>query len=78
MRHSALERLNAPGFLIFQRFFNGPVKTSSRKVRFKARIDGVRMVLVQPDIELLDLVRSQMVYGAFDFLNGAQLHDFVL
>src|SRR5580704_13073464 len=74
MRHSALERPSAPGFLIFQRSLNRGVETARCKIRLKARINAVRMMLIEPEVEFLDLFRSQTVYSAFDFLNGVRLH----
>jgi hypothetical protein len=75
--HKPLERADAPFFLVFQRAVNGGVKTTGGEVSGQTCIDALRVILVQPEAELLDFCRTQRLDRAFNFFDGVRSHVYL-
>jgi hypothetical protein len=54
--------------VIGQRSIDTVVDASSLEIGFKLRINRLRITLVKPPIQFINLLLRQRVYGAFDFL----------
>src|SRR5271165_4758088 len=67
-RHT-LEELCVAGFMIGQSAINTIVDASGLKIGFELRVDQLRMALVKPPVQFIQLLRRERVCGAFDFLN---------
>jgi Enoyl-(Acyl carrier protein) reductase len=67
-----LNRLNAAVLFVGQSAANRLVQTACRQVGLHASIDGLRMALVKPRIQLAQLLRRQRIYRTFDFLKRVQ------
>src|SRR5262245_29608540 len=67
--HAGLEWLNAPALFVVQCAGNGVVQTTRGKVGLKARVDGLRVVLIQPRIKFGQLLRRQRSDSVFDLLD---------
>jgi hypothetical protein len=78
MEHRGLERPHPAGILIVQGTLDGLVEMARRKVGLNTGIDGLRMALFQPPVELFHLLRAELIDCAFDFLNRTQRHDLTI
>jgi len=63
-----LKRLNSTILFVAQRTLDSFVKTSRRDMGLNATVEGLR-VLVKPQAEFLQLLRRELRYRAFDFLD---------
>jgi hypothetical protein len=64
-----LNRLNAAVPFVGQSAANSLIQTACRQVGLHASIDGLRMALVKPRIQLAQLLLRQRIYRTFDFFN---------
>ena len=67
-----LNRLNSAVLFVVQSAANSLVQTARRKVGLHASVNGLRMALVKPRIQLAQLLLRQRIYCMFDFLNRVQ------
>jgi hypothetical protein len=73
LEHAKLKRFGAPVLFIIKRTSNGIVEASRCKIILKASINRLRVVLVEPRIQIRELVRGESGYGAFNFFYRIQL-----
>jgi hypothetical protein len=66
--HVRLEGLRAAVFLVVQSALDGIVQMPCREIGGDARVEGLRVVAVQPEIELFHFFLRESGYRAFDFL----------
>jgi hypothetical protein len=69
MPHRALERLNSTVLFVVQSAVDGLVQAACGKVGLNASIEGLRAVLVKPQVQFLQLSRRERCYCAFDLLD---------
>jgi hypothetical protein len=68
MLHPTLERLNPTLFFIVQSAINGFVEAPRLKVGLNAGINGLRAVLVKPQVQFIQLLRRECLYTTFNLL----------
>lgn len=66
MFHSALERLCQATALVVKSATDSCVEATCGKVGLDAGINGLRVVLVKPRIQFLQLLLGELVYRAFN------------
>jgi len=71
MLHAPLKRLNPTVFFIIESAMNRFIKAAGCNVRLDTLIDKRRMALVKPQVQFVQLLRRERIYGAFNFLDGA-------
>jgi len=67
-----LKRLNPTVLFVVQSAANRLVQTARRKVGLYPSIDGLRVALVKPGVQLIQLLRRQRIDCTFDFLYRIQ------
>jgi hypothetical protein len=50
------------------------VEMARRKVRLNASINGLRVMLIKPQIQFVQLLGRERVYRAFNLLDRVQVH----
>jgi hypothetical protein len=71
-RWSILKRLNLTVLFVAQSALDGFVETARLKIGRKPCVDGLRLILIEPRVQLFQLLRRERPYGAFDLLNSVQ------